>query len=76
MNRVLPQAVIYFAAVVDGPVGPRGAGRAGRGRAARLRAAGAAQGGYGDEISIDPINLQPGDDTVIVRRLREELGRR
>jgi hypothetical protein len=33
------------------------------------------QGGYFDEIAIDPINLQPGDEKVLAVRLREELSR-
>jgi hypothetical protein len=33
------------------------------------------QGGYFDEIAIDPINLEPGDEAIIVRRLLEELTR-
>jgi hypothetical protein len=37
---------------------------------------GAHQGGYFDEIAIDPINLQPGDEEIISTRLREELTRR
>ena len=75
VNRVLPQAVIYFEPSWAGPSG----------RAVQLRLAagdphiyvqqGPHQGGYFDEISIDPINLQPGDAGVIVRRLREELSR-
>jgi len=36
---------------------------------------GAHQGGYFDEIAIDPINLQPGDEEIIATRLREELSR-
>lgn len=76
VNRVLPQAVIYFEPSWTGPSG----------RAVQLALAagephiyvqqGPHQGGYADEIAIDPINLQPGDGAVIVRRLREELGRR
>ena len=34
------------------------------------------QGGYFDEIAIDPINLEPGDEAIVARRLREELTRR
>ena len=34
------------------------------------------QGGYFDEIAIDPINLQPGDEETIATRLREELTKR
>jgi L-seryl-tRNA(Ser) seleniumtransferase len=76
VNRVLPQAVVYFEPSWTGPSG----------RAVQLALAagephiyvqqGPHQGGYFDEIAIDPINLQPGDEAVIVGRLREELGRR
>jgi L-seryl-tRNA(Ser) seleniumtransferase len=75
VNRVLPHAVIYFEPSWTGPSG----------RAVQVALAagdphvyvqqGPHQGGYFDEIAIDPINLQPGDDAVIVRRLREELTR-
>ena len=34
------------------------------------------QGGYFDEIAVDPINLRPGDETIVAARLREELTRR
>jgi len=34
------------------------------------------QGGYFDEIAIDAINLQPGDEKIVAARLREELTRR
>jgi len=34
------------------------------------------QGGYFDEIAVDPINLQPGDEAIVARRLSEELTRR
>jgi hypothetical protein len=37
---------------------------------------GAHQGGYVDEVAIDAINLQPGDEQIIAARLREELTRR
>jgi hypothetical protein len=37
---------------------------------------GAHQGGYFDEIAVDPFNLQPGDEQVVARRLREALTRR
>jgi len=33
------------------------------------------QGGYFDEIAIDPINLVLGDEAIIARRLIEELAR-
>src|SRR5262245_50200235 len=73
VNRVLPHAVIYFEPPWTGPTG----------RAVQLALAagephiyvqqGPHQGGYLDEIAIDPINLQPGDDAILVKRLREEL---
>jgi len=76
VNRVLPHAVIYFEPSWTGPSG----------RAVQLALAagdphiyvqqGPHQGGYGDEIAIDPINLAPGDEAVVARRLREELTRR
>ena len=37
---------------------------------------GAHQGGYFDEIAVDPINLQPGEEAIVAARLREELTRR
>jgi L-seryl-tRNA(Ser) seleniumtransferase len=76
VNRVLPHAVIYFEPSWTGPSG----------RAVQLALAagvphiyvqqGPHQGGYFDEIAIDPINLQPGDEAVVAARLREELTRR
>src|SRR5215510_263321 len=76
VNRVLPHAVLYFEPSWTGPSG----------RAVQLALAagdphiyvqqGPHQGGYFDEIAIDPINLEPGDETIIVRRLLEELTRR
>jgi D-glucosaminate-6-phosphate ammonia-lyase len=76
VNRVIPHAVIYFEPSWAGPSG----------RAVQLALAagdphiyvqqGPHQGGYGDEIAVDPINLQPGDEAVVARRLREELTRR
>ena len=73
VNRVLPHAVIYFEPAWTGPTG----------RAVQLALAagdphiyeqqGPHQGGYFDEIAIDPINLQPGDEEIIATRLREEL---
>ena len=75
VNRVLPHAVLYFEPSWTGPSG----------RAVQLALAagdphiyvqqGPHQGGYFDEIAIDPINLEPGDEAIIVRRLREELTR-
>ena len=76
VNRVIPHAVVYFEPSWKGPSG----------KAVRLALAsgephiyvqqGALQGGYADEISVDPINLQPGDEKVVATRLREELMQR
>lgn len=75
VNRVLPHAVLYFEPSWTGPSG----------RAVQLALAagephiyvqqGPHQGGYFDEIAIDPINLELGDEVIIVRRLLEELTR-
>jgi len=75
VNRVLPHAVMYFEPSWAGPSG----------RAVQLALAagdphiyvqqGPHQGGYFDEIAVDPINLQPGDDAIVAARLREELTR-
>ena len=76
VNRVIPHAVIYFEPSWTGPSG----------RAVQLALAagdphiyvqqGPHQGGYFDEIAVDPINLQPGDEAIVATRLREELTRR
>jgi len=76
VNRVLPHAVLYFEPSWTGPSG----------RAVQLALAagdphvyvqqGPHQGGYFDEIAIDPINLEPGDEIIVAKRLREELTRR
>ena len=76
VNRVIPHAVVYFTPEWTGPSG----------RAIQLALAqgephiyvqqGPHQGGYGDEVAVDAINLQPGDEKVIATRLREELLRR
>ncbi|HKD18997.1 MAG TPA: aminotransferase class V-fold PLP-dependent enzyme [Thermoanaerobaculia bacterium] len=75
VNRVLPNAVVYFE--------PSWTGRSGRAVQLALAAGephiyvqqGPHQGGYFDEIAIDPINLVPGDEAIIARRLIEELAR-
>lgn len=76
MNRVLPQAVIYFEPSWTGPSGRSVQLALAAGEPHIYVQQGPHQGGYGDEISVDPINLQPGDDETIVRRLREEFSRR
>src|SRR5215472_14797382 len=75
VNRVLPNAVVYFE--------PSWTGRSGRAVQLALAAGephiyvqqGPHQGGYFDEIAIDPINLVLGDEAIIARRLIEELAR-
>ena len=68
-NRQGPQAVIYFEHGWDGP-------DPGEVRAA-LRAVDPAihvgAGGYGDEINIVMVNVQPGEERIIADRLREVL---
>jgi len=76
VNRVIPHACVYFTPEWRGPSG----------RAVQLALAagdphiyvqqGPHQGGYFDEIAIDPINLQPGDEKILATRLQEELTRR
>ncbi len=76
VNRVLPTAVLYFTPDWIGPSGHAVQVALAQGDPHVYVQQGAHQGGYFDEIAIDPINLQPGDETVLVRRLREELTRR
>jgi L-seryl-tRNA(Ser) seleniumtransferase len=76
VNRVLPHAVVYFT--------PEWVGRSGHAIQVALAQGdphiyvqqGAHQGGYFDEIAVDPINLLPGEEAVVAARLREELTRR
>ena len=76
VNRVLPHAVIYFTPEWVGPSGHDVQVALAKGDPHIYVQQGAHQGGYGDEIAVDPINLQPGDAQIIARRLREELMRR
>jgi L-seryl-tRNA(Ser) seleniumtransferase len=76
VNRVIPHAVLYFADDWDGPSGHAVQVALAEGEPHIYVQQGPHQGGYVDEIAIDPINLQPGDDVILVRRLREELTRR
>src|SRR5438034_4576489 len=76
VNRVLPHAVFYFTPEWIGPSGHAVQVALAQGEPHIYVQQGAHQGGYADEIAIDPINLQPGDEQVIVARLREELTRR
>ena len=76
VNRVLPHTVIYFTPEWVGPSGHAVQVALAQGDPHIYVQQGAHQGGYFDEIAVDPINLQPGDEQVIARRLREELTRR
>jgi len=76
VNRVLPHAVVYFTPDWVGPSGHAVQVALAKGEPHIYVQQGAHQGGYFDEIAVDPINLQPGDDEILVRRLREELTRR
>ena len=76
VNRVIPHAVVYFTADWVGPSGAAVQAALAKGEPHVYVQQGGHQGGYFDEIAIDPINLQPGDEAVLVARLREELTRR
>jgi hypothetical protein len=73
---VLPHAVVYFEPGWRGPSGHEVQVALAQGDPHIYVQQGAHQGGYGDEIAVDPINLAPGDEKVIATRLREELTRR
>ncbi len=76
VNRVLPHAVVYFTEEWSGPSGNAVQVALAKGEPHIYVQQGAHQGGYFDEIAVDPINLQPGDELVVAKRLREELTRR
>jgi len=76
VNRVLPHAVVYFTPEWVGPSGHAVQVALAQGEPHIYVQQGAHQGGYFDEIAVDPFNLQPGDEAVIAARLREELTRR
>ncbi|HTO11687.1 MAG TPA: aminotransferase class V-fold PLP-dependent enzyme [Candidatus Binatia bacterium] len=76
VNRVLPHAVVYFTPEWVGPSGHAVQVALAQGEPHVYVQQGAHQGGYFDEIAVDPFNLQPGDEAIVVRRLREELTRR
>ena len=76
VNRVIPHAVIYFTPEWDGPSGHTAQVALAQGDPHIYVQQGAHQGGYFDEIAVDPINLQPGDVAIVAARLREELTRR
>ena len=76
LNRILPQAVIYFESSWDGPAGHTIRDALAAGMPHIYVQQGAQQGGYFDEIAVDPFNLEPGDEEILAMRLREELTRR
>jgi len=76
VNRVLPHVVVYFEPSWDGPSGHAIQVALAQGDPHIYVQQGPHQGGYFDEIAIDPINLQSGDEESIATRLREELTRR
>ncbi len=75
VNRVIPHAVIYFEPSWNGPSGETVREALAAGNPRIYVQQGTVQGGYFDEIAVDPINLQPGDEEILATRLREELGR-
>jgi L-seryl-tRNA(Ser) seleniumtransferase len=76
INRVIPHAVVYFTPDWVGPSGHAIQVALAKGEPHIYVQQGAHQGGYFDEVAIDPINLQPGDADIVAARLREELTRR
>jgi L-seryl-tRNA(Ser) seleniumtransferase len=76
VNRVIPHAVVYFTPEWVGPSGHAVQVALAAGDPHVYVQQGAHQGGYADEIAVDPINLEPGDELVVAARLREELTRR
>jgi L-seryl-tRNA(Ser) seleniumtransferase len=76
VNRVIPHAVVYFTSEWVGASGHTVQVALASGDPHIYVQQGAHQGGYVDEIAVDPINLQPGDEQILARRLREELTRR
>jgi D-glucosaminate-6-phosphate ammonia-lyase len=76
VNRVLPHAVVYFTPEWVGPSGHAVQVALAKGEPHIYVQQGGHQGGYFDEIAVDAINLQPGDEAIVAKRLREELTRR
>jgi L-seryl-tRNA(Ser) seleniumtransferase len=75
VNRVIPHAVVYFTPEWVGPSGHAVQVALAQGDPHVYVQQGAHQGGYADEIAVDPINLQPGEEEIVARRLREALTR-
>ena len=76
VNRVLPHTVVYFTPDWVGPTGHAVQVALAQGQPHIYVQQGAHQGGYFDEIAVDPFNLLPDEAEVVARRLREELTRR
>jgi len=76
VNRVIPHAVIYFEDDWKGPSGRDVRRALAEGEPLIYVQQGTFQGGYGEEIAVDPINLAPGEEKLLAARLREELTRR
>ena len=76
VNRVIPHAVVYFTPDWEGPSGHAVQVALAQGQPHIYVQQGGHQGGYFDEIAVDPINLQPGEEAIVAARLREELTRR
>jgi L-seryl-tRNA(Ser) seleniumtransferase len=76
VNRPIPHACVYFTEDWRGPSGAAIAQALAKGEPHIYVQQGANQGGYFDEVAVDPINLQPGDEAIVAKRLREELTRR
>ncbi|MGQ4807313.1 D-glucosaminate-6-phosphate ammonia lyase [Candidatus Entotheonellaceae bacterium PAL068K] len=76
LNRVVPHAVIYFEPTWHGPTGETVREALATGTPHIYVQQGVQQGGYFDELAVDPINLQPGDEEILATRLRQELTRR
>jgi hypothetical protein len=75
VNRPLPHAVVYFTPEWAGPSGHAVQVALAEGEPPIYVQQGAHQGGYFDEIAIDPFNLLDGEEAIVARRLRQELTR-
>jgi L-seryl-tRNA(Ser) seleniumtransferase len=73
VNRVIPQAVVYFTSEWNGPSGHAIQVALAQAEPHLYVQQGGHQGGYFDEIAVDPINLLPGEEQIVAARLREAL---
>jgi L-seryl-tRNA(Ser) seleniumtransferase len=76
VNRVIPHAVVYFTSEWTGRSGHAIQVELAQGEPHLYVQQGGHQGGYFDEIAVDPINLLPGEERIVAARLREALTRR